>query len=121
MRSMAELTDDPLRTADALQTLTEALVESLESERGDPAAVLEQRAALLAIPLGARRRDGNAKEQLEKVRARVETLEQTALSLLNSRIAETRAALTAVEAGRTAALTYLEEPALPPLLLDRQE
>lgn len=120
---MAEPTnpDEPLAAADALLALTEALVESLESDSGDSTAILEQRSALLAIPLGARRWDGNAREQLENVRARVEALEQTAFSLLNSRIAETRAALTAVEVGRTAALTYLEEPALPPLLLDRQE
>lgn len=111
---------DPLRAADTLQALTEALVESIESQTGDPEAILEQRAALLAIPLGARG-DGGRPEHVETVRARVEALEQTALSVLTRRITETRAALTAVEAGRTATLSYLEAPALPPLLLDRQE
>jgi hypothetical protein len=113
--------DDPLAAAQTLLALTEALVLSLEDEAGDPTAILEQRSALLALPFEARPDDPNTREHLETVRARVEALEQTALTLLTRRITETRVALTAVEAGRTATLSYLEEPALPPLLLDRHE
>lgn len=112
---------DPLAAADALEALTEALVGSLEDEAGDPAAILERRVALLAVPFEASSLDGEARERATAVRARVEALEETALSLLNRRIAEAQSALTALEVGRAATRTYLEQPALQPFLLDRQE
>lgn len=111
---------DPLRVAEALEALTVSLLESLEDVTADPEAILARRAALLDLPLDAPSLTPEARRQVEAVRARVEALEKKAFDALKRRIRETQADLTALRLGRTATRSYLEEPALQPLLLDRQ-
>jgi len=111
---------DPLRIAQALEGLTEALVKSLEGDAGDPEAILERRRALLEAAADTRAAHGEAKRRLEAIRARVVALEETARGLLTRRIGESHAGLAALQVGRAATRTYLEQPGLQPFLLDRR-
>lgn len=113
--------NDSLATAEALQALTQQLVSALPDEEADLTPVLERRAELLDVPVDASALDQEARDRARTIGVQVEALEETALELLSHRVAETQAALAAIELGRTATHSYLEHPALPPLLLDRRD
>ncbi|MFQ5830258.1 MAG: hypothetical protein ACE5JD_14040 [Candidatus Methylomirabilia bacterium] len=113
--------NDPLATAEALQALTHQLVTALPDEEADLTPVLERRAELLAVPVDASALDEEARDRARTIGVRVEALEETALELLSQRVAEIQAALAALDLGWTATHSYLEHPALPPLLVDRRD
>lgn len=110
--------NDPLAAAEALQALTQELVATLEDETADLTSILERRAALLAVPLDASALGEESRDRARAIGAEVEALQETARELLTRRVSDAQTALAAIEAGRTATRSYLDHPALPPLLVD---